>query len=113
MSNELLLSKLEGLDQRLKRIEDISQEQNKLQRLAVILTKSILTLGETAVYLDMSESHIYKKTAQKKIPHFNPGGKRLFFRRDELDQWLLRNRQGTSEEISKRASNYLIQNTNK
>jgi excisionase family DNA binding protein len=89
--------------EKLKNIETMLQQQNLLQ-------KDVLNINEACAYLDMSTSHIYKMTSQKQIPHFCPQGKKLYFRREELDQWLLRNRQDSIDEIETRAANYLITN---
>ncbi len=97
MSNEnLILEKLSQLDRKL-------EEQN-------LLKKEVLNFNETCGYLDISASHLYKLTSQKKIPHFCPQGKKLYFNRKELDEWLQRNRQSTNVEIEMAAANYVIQN---
>jgi excisionase family DNA binding protein len=78
-----------------------------------ILQKIILNLSEAAKYLDISESHLYKLTSSKQIPHFCPQGKKLYFRREELDNWLQRNRQSSTDEIETAAANYMIRNKRK
>ena len=97
MSNEILiLEKLEKLEQRIG-------EQN-------LLMKEVLNFNDACNYLDISASHLYKLTSQKSIPHFCPQGKKLYFNRAELDEWLQRNRQSSSDEIETMASNYLLTN---
>lgn len=89
-----------------KELEDIKLmlvEQN-------LLRKDVLNLNEACSYLDLSASHVYKMTSQKLIPHFCPQGKKLYFKRTELDEWLLRNRQDSADEIETRAANYLLTN---
>jgi len=86
---------------KLENIELMLQQQN-------LLKKEVLNFNETCTYLDMSASHLYKMTSQKQIPHFCPQGKKLYFKRKELDQWLLRNRQDSTEEIETKAANYLL-----
>jgi len=88
---------------KLDKIESMLQEQN-------LLKKEVLNLNETCKYLDMSASHLYKLTSQKQIPHFCPQGKKLYFKRAELDQWLLRNRKDSIDDIETMAANYLINN---
>ena len=51
-----------------------------------------LTLKETCVYLDISCSTLYKLTSKNKIPHFKPNGKKIYFRKSDLNEWLFRNR---------------------
>ncbi|PRP68277.1 helix-turn-helix domain-containing protein [Nonlabens agnitus] len=97
MEQEIILQKLAN-------IETMLQEQN-------LLKKEVLNLNEAAAYLDISASHLYKLTSQKQIPHFCPQGKKLYFNRTELDQWLQRNRQITTDEIDAQATEYLIRNS--
>lgn len=84
-SNILILDKLTEIAQKL-------DEQNMLQ-------KTVLNFNDACVYLDVSSSHLYKLTSAKQIPHFCPQGKKLYFKREELDSWLQRNRQQTTEEL--------------
>ena len=94
MSNEILiLEKLEKLEQRIG-------EQN-------LLMKEVLNFNDACNYLDISASHLYKLTSQKSIPHVCPQGKKLYFNRAELDEWLQRNRQTSTDEIETMAANYL------
>lgn len=74
--------------------------------MAGIAKKEVLTLAELSKYTGMSRSHLYKLTMKKTIPHSKPAGKMLFFRREEIDAWLLRGRVSTDEEISRKAINY-------
>jgi excisionase family DNA binding protein len=98
-NNDLILDKL-------TEIADKLSEQN-------ILQKAVLNLNEASKYLDISPSHLYKLTSNKQIPHFCPQGKKLYFKREELDQWLQRNRQVASDEIEKMAADYVIKNKRK
>ena len=84
-SNILILDKLTEIAEKL-------DQQNMLQ-------KTVLNFNDACVYLDVSSSHLYKLTSAKQIPHFCPQGKKLYFRREELDNWLQRNRQQTTEEL--------------
>jgi excisionase family DNA binding protein len=96
----------EMIIQKLSNIETMLQEQN-------LLKKDVLNLNEACRYLDMSASHLYKMTSQKLIPHFCPQGKKLYFNRLELDEWLQRNRQTSTDEIETIAANYLLTNRRK
>lgn len=87
--------------QKLEKIESRLEEQNLLQ-------KSILNFNEACKYLDVSQSHLYKLTSSKSIPHFCPQGKKLYFKRSELDEWLQRNRQSSTDEIDALAVEYLF-----
>ena len=97
MSKEtMILEKLSIIEQKL-------EEQN-------LLKKEVLNFNEAIKYLDISASHMYKLTSQKLIPHFCPQGKKLYFNRIELDEWLQRNRQVTEDQIETMAANYIMKN---
>lgn len=69
-------------------------------------TKEVLTTDEAARYLGVSKSYLYKLTMKRQIPHYKPMGKICYFNRDELEQWLQRNRISTEVEISQRAQQF-------
>ena len=91
---ENILQKLESIEQRLI-------EQNLLQ-------KEIMNFSEACLYLNLSSSHLYKLTSGNAIPCYCPQGKKLYFNRAELDEWLQRNRQSSTDEIETMAANYLL-----
>lgn len=86
---------------------------NKLDKIVELLEsqklvqKTVLNFNEACTYLDVSPSHLYKLTSARQIPHFCPQGKKLYFKREELDQWLQRNRQNTTQEIEEIVDNEL------
>jgi len=88
---------------RLERIEQMLLQQN-------LLTKVVLTLEEACEYLGVSASQLYKQTSGRSIPFFKPTGKKLYFKRVDLDGWLLQNRSTTDDEIERMAADYIIQN---
>ena len=51
--------------------------------------KVFLTSKEAAEYLGLKMGGLYDLTKKKKIPFHKPNGKRLLFRRDELDAWVV------------------------
>lgn len=86
----------------------ISMEQ-RINNIEAHLTtqKSILTFKEAALFISLSESYLYKLTSKAGIPCYKPHGKHLYFKREELEQWLLSNRKATTEEIDALATNYV------
>jgi len=92
-------------------MDEIIERLDNLQRLIEsqgIYTKEVLNFNEACQYLELSQSHLYKLTSAGNIPHYKPNGKKLYFKRSELESWLLRNRNSTQEEIDQRAADYLI-----
>lgn len=66
-------------------------------------TKNVLTLEEALEYTGFARSYLYKLTAARKIPHYKPNGKRLFFNREELERWLQQNRITPDSELNEQA----------
>lgn len=65
--------------------------------------KAVLTLTEAANYCGYSRRYLQKLIALRRIPAYKPGGKAIFLRRDELEQWLTSNRIATSAELDAQA----------
>ena len=59
--------------------------------------RPILTMREAAMFTGMSKNTLYKLIQADKIKHYRPNGKLVYFRRDELEQWLMRNPSGGEE----------------
>jgi excisionase family DNA binding protein len=90
--DSIILEKLES-------IERMLIEQNMLK-------KEVLNFNETAEYLEVSHSHLYKLTSTGTIPAYKPNGKKLYFNRKELDLWLLTNKQVSTDEIGQQADEF-------
>lgn len=86
---------------RLDKLEELIQSQS-------INQKEVINFCEACSYLEVSQSHLYKLTSAGDIPFYKPQGKKIYFRRVELDQWLLRNRSASHSEIDRQAADYLI-----
>lgn len=70
--------------------------------------KEILTIEEAAEFLSVSKSYLYKQTSAQAIPHYKPTGKRCYFKRSELEAWILTGRISTKAEIAQRANAYCL-----
>jgi excisionase family DNA binding protein len=81
---------------RIEQLEAIVKE-------SVTAQKAVLTFEQAREYLGISESQLYKLTSSRKIPNFKPGGKMLYFRRMDLDNWMLSNRRLTGKELKAKA----------
>jgi len=54
--------------------------------------KNILTVDEVISYTGFSQKQIYKLTSSRQIPHYKPSGRKLFFKKDEIDEWITQGR---------------------
>lgn len=94
------------MDSNTQILEKLTEIATKLDE-QNLLKKAVLNFDEACTFLDVSPSHLYKLTSAKQIPHFCPQGKKLYFKRDELEAWLLRNRQSTADEVREDPAEYL------
>lgn len=52
-------------------------------------SKNVMTVADVARYLDITEYTVYKMTRNGKIPFKKlENGKRVYFLRDEIDEWI-------------------------
>lgn len=87
--------------------------QQVIDRLESVLTaiqsnKSILNFEEAVAYTSLAASYLYKLTSTQQIPHYKPGGKKIYFDRLELDNWLRQGRVSSLDEINAKASNHVV-----
>lgn len=69
-----------------------------------LCTKEVLTSNETAQYLGVSKSCLYKWTMTRAIPHYkSPTGKLCFFNRKEIEEWMQSIKVKTNEELGQEA----------
>lgn len=86
--------------------EEYQQLTERLDRIDGLLLsmKDVLTIAECAAYTGYTKNRIYKLTSQRAIPFYKPMGGKIVFRKSEIDDWLLQNRQATAAEINSRAA---------
>ena len=88
--------------------EELKQVADLITANTIFCTKEVLTSDETAKYMGVSKSYLYKLTMRQQIPHYKPMGKMCYFNRLELEQWLQSNRVSTSNEINQQAQAYCM-----
>lgn len=84
----------------------ILERLDRIERLALIGAKSILSLDEAILYTGFSKSFLYRMTSTRMIPHFKRNGK-LYFKKSELEEWILDKKIATKWEIDSAASTYV------
>ena len=84
---------------KLTAVESLLEATNQTKPLHVV---------EAEKFLDLSRSHLFKLTSARKIRHFKPNGKKIYFDRSELVQWLKRKPARTLEETEENAASYIV-----
>lgn len=82
-------------------IDALVDQGKRLERIENQLfnQKKILNLAEVCHMTGLSKSHLYKMTCYGNIPHYKQS-KHLYFERAEIEAWLLKNRQPTTQELA-------------
>ena len=83
-----------------------------LQRVQIIALKEILSFKEALIYLDVSESFLYKLTHKKAIEFTKPNGGKIYFRKSDLDSWMLQSQSGSARVLEEDIFNHLKRNGN-
>jgi len=78
-----------------------------------IIIKEMLTIEEAVAYTGVSKSWLYKMTMRGDLPTYRPGGKRIYLKRSELNDWMSSQRTSSNSEIEEKAKDYLRKNPRK
>lgn len=98
---EIIIEKLERIE---NLIQAMNTTNNAIQH--ADLQPSIMTVKQVANYLSLSTSTIYGYTSSNNIPHAKRG-KKVYFNKVAIDEWVFENKRLTNTEIEKMADDYL------
>lgn len=77
-------------------------ETDYFQKMQLIAHKEILSFREELVYLDVSESFLYKLTSERAIEFTKPNGGKLYFKKSDLvNAWKLADEKGVADVLRK------------
>jgi excisionase family DNA binding protein len=66
-----------------------------------------LKVEEAAEFLSLAKTYVYQLVRMGKLTAFNPGGKRLYFRQEDLEKYILKGKRASSEELMALADSIL------
>jgi excisionase family DNA binding protein len=93
---------------RLTRIENLLSNQRTKEPIGYPKPEpGLLTIDQAAEFLCLSKSTIYKMTAERTIPHFKLS-KRVYFKPQDLEDWVSKYKVKTVSEIEQEAATYLM-----
>lgn len=81
---------------------------NKLSDLENLIkgNEEPLALEQAAKYLGLSRSYLYKLTFLNSITFYKPNGKKIYFKKSDLNNWLYRNLNKSNNDLNIEAANY-------
>ena len=82
-------------------INKIYEELSEIRKQINFQNVELLDLKQAAEYLKLKPTYLYSLIHQKKLPYYKPNGKRVYFNKAELNNWVNDSRIKTSDEIEK------------
>ena len=90
------------LHEKISHIEQVLLEKNPQPE-----TEEVFNISQAAAYLNLSVATIYTKVSSQEIP-VNKQGKRLYFYKGELTNWIREGRKKTVSEIRQEAQDHIM-----
>jgi hypothetical protein len=90
----------------------ITEQLKRIEQLIMFSSKVALTTSELSIMIGLSVGRIRHLVSERKIPHYKQGNK-TFFRKSEIENWMLAQKVPTLDEIEVNAATYVATNNAK
>ena len=80
---------------------NIEMQLNRIEKMLSQQLDQPMSFAEACKYLNVSKSYLYKCTHKNLIPYYKPGGKKIFFSKKDLNDWIFKYRIKSDSEIEK------------
>lgn len=87
----------------------INERLERIENLVLIQAKEVLNVNDLTILLNLSRSRIYHLISAREIPHYKKG-RLVFFKKAEIEEWLLQDRILTNQELEDKAATYVSLN---
>lgn len=94
---ELIIERLDRIEKAISNL--------KLENVIVVKSKA-KNVSEVAKYLNTNIPSIYGLTSRAEIPHYKIA-KKLYFKKEEIDEWIYSKKIKTNQDIEKEVEEYL------
>lgn len=95
-------------------MEDINvkilEKLERIEQLTLLGAKDVFNMDDLVAYTGLTKGYLYRLVSERAIPYYKGNGKMNYFRRDDINAWLLRNRIMTQEEFDAAAAAYVVKN---
>ena len=86
-------------------LDDIAKRLDRLEGMVALSAKVVLDIKDVAEITGYSVKYLRQLIARRDIPHYRRGN-RLYFNRDEIEDWMMGERIPTKEEMNVRVMGY-------
>ena len=92
-------------------LQELTAGLQELKKLTLLGAKNVLNMNDLLLLTGFSKGYVYQLVCAKKIPFYKgDGGKYLYFKKQEIENWLLAHRFATKDEVEREALNHCLQN---
>lgn len=94
---------MENIYKKLEELESKIEEH-------ILNTKEFLDISEASKFMKLSKSTLYKLTSKGEITFYQPGGKKIFFYKTDLHEWIKKGKIRSICEVEAEVDSYLNDN---
>lgn len=94
-------------DEKFNRLQSDISEQKKLMNQIALNTKPIFSIEDASALSGYSVNYLYKLVQANKIKYSRPSGKKIFFKREDLLDFLTSGEVKTEDNYLKEVENFL------
>lgn len=94
----------------IRTLEDMQAQLKRIETLTLIAAKDVLTLDEASLVLDLKKETVRGMMRNKVLPYYKPNHRHIYFKKSELNDWMLQNRFNTQAEVESYATLHCLNN---
>lgn len=87
-------------------LQELKEAVNRIETRLELGPKTVLTVNEVAKMLHLSTDRVYALVNQKLIPNYRTFTRRIWFDREEIEEWMKAERVTPDYELMKKAAQY-------
>ena len=86
--------------------QEIKEQLDRIEKYSMIAAKSMLNIKEAAIILGMTVEGVRYLARNNTLHYYKPNVHRLYFKKSELEDWMMQNRSKSMTEIESEAAAY-------
>ena len=86
----------------------IKKQLDRIELYTMLAAKNVLNITEAAFILGMTTQGVRQKVRDREIAAYKPNHNRLYFKKTDLEHWMLQNKRKTTEELEQAASRHSV-----
>ena len=87
---------------------EIKEQLHRIEQYSLIAAKNVLNIKEAAIILGMTVRGVRENVRKHILPCYKPNINLLYFKKSELEDWMMQNRSKSIAEIESEAAAYCV-----